>query len=114
MDVEMLEGMANAEALSLTKSGHPVLLYAPVTKPDDFAAAVAYLVRRLDENTSPENYLRAAFEIGENQNVFSDQESRFRRSLNERHTISTKSLRHIPLAPKLDSGFSNHSEADPT
>lgn len=114
MDVEMLEGMANAEALSLTKSGHPVLLYAPVTKPDDFAAAVAYLVRRLDENTSPENYLRAAFEIGENQHVFSDQESRFRRSLDERHTISTKSLRHIPLAPKLDSGFSNHSEADPT
>ena len=52
IDIEMLEGMANAEALAVTRSGQPVLLYAPVTRKDDFAAAVAYLVRRLDENTS--------------------------------------------------------------
>jgi RHH-type proline utilization regulon transcriptional repressor/proline dehydrogenase/delta 1-pyrroline-5-carboxylate dehydrogenase len=32
LDVEMLEGMANAEALALTKAGQPVLLYAPVTR----------------------------------------------------------------------------------
>ena len=63
IDIEMLEGMANAEALAVTRAGQPVLLYAPVTRKDDFAAAVAYLVRRLDENTSDENYLKAAFEI---------------------------------------------------
>jgi RHH-type proline utilization regulon transcriptional repressor/proline dehydrogenase/delta 1-pyrroline-5-carboxylate dehydrogenase len=49
IDIEMLEGMANAEALAVTRAGQPVLLYAPVTRKDDFAAAVAYLVRRLDE-----------------------------------------------------------------
>ena len=114
MDVEMLEGMANAEAFTLTKSGHPVLLYAPVTKPDDFAAAVAYLVRRLDENTSPENYLRAAFEIGGNQKVFSDQETRFRNALADRYTISTKSLRHIPAATLSNNKFVNHDESDIT
>ena len=43
IDIEMLEGMANAEALAVTRAGQPVLLYAPVTRKDDFAAAVAYL-----------------------------------------------------------------------
>ena len=66
VDIEMLEGMANAEALAVTRAGQPVLLYAPVTRKDDFAAAVAYLVRRLDENTADENYLKAAFDIAKN------------------------------------------------
>nr|MSZ47445.1 aldehyde dehydrogenase [Actinomycetota bacterium] len=74
IDIEMLEGMANAEALAVTRAGQPVLLYAPVTRKDDFAAAVAYLVRRLDENTSDENYLKAAFEISKNPKKFKEQE----------------------------------------
>lgn len=114
LDIEMLEGMANGEAVSLTQLGHPVLLYAPVTKPTDFAAAVAYLVRRLDENTSPENYLRAAFEIKSNKRVFSDQENRFRSALQNRFTISTKSLRHIKSSAVARDKFENHNEADPT
>ena len=114
IDVEMLEGMANAEAVSLTKLGHPVLLYAPVTKPNDFAAAVAYLVRRLDENTSPENYLRAAFEIKGNQRVFHDQETRFRDALKNRFQISTRSLRHVENNGAVRDKFENHREADPT
>ncbi len=77
IDIEMLEGMANAEALAVTRAGQPVLLYAPVTRKDDFAAAVAYLVRRLDENTSDENYLKAAFEISKNPKKFKEQEERF-------------------------------------
>jgi RHH-type proline utilization regulon transcriptional repressor/proline dehydrogenase/delta 1-pyrroline-5-carboxylate dehydrogenase len=114
LDIEMLEGMANAEALSLTKTGHPVLLYAPVTKPDDFAAAVAYLVRRLDENTSPENYLRAAFEIEGNKKVLGNQESRFRNALRDRYNISTNSLRHLNIDTGRNEKFVNQNEADPT
>jgi RHH-type proline utilization regulon transcriptional repressor/proline dehydrogenase/delta 1-pyrroline-5-carboxylate dehydrogenase len=53
LDYEMLEGMANAEAAALIAEGQAVLLYAPVARRDDFASAVAYLVRRLDENTAP-------------------------------------------------------------
>jgi len=114
LDIEMLEGMANGEAVLLTKLGHPVLLYAPVTKPTDFAAAVAYLVRRLDENTSPENYLRAAFEIKNDKNVFNAQENRFREALRDRLTISTKSLRHIKKSATIVDKFENHCGADPT
>lgn len=113
LDIEMLEGMANAEALAVTKSGHQVLLYAPVTRSDDFASAVAYLVRRLDENTSDENYLKAAFEIGRNVEKFNEQKSRFERSVAERHTISIDSRRHL-LKPAKKIGFNNEPSGDPT
>ena len=114
VDIEMLEGMANAEALAVTRSGQPVLLYAPVTRKDDFAAAVAYLVRRLDENTSDENYLKAAFEISQNPKKFKEQEDRFLRSIAERHTITTESLRHIDHGQLMSSTFDNEPNADPT
>jgi RHH-type proline utilization regulon transcriptional repressor/proline dehydrogenase/delta 1-pyrroline-5-carboxylate dehydrogenase len=114
VDIEMLEGMANAEALAVTRSGQPVLLYAPVTRKDDFAAAVAYLVRRLDENTSDENYLKAAFEISQNPKKFKEQEDRFLKSIAERHTITTESLRHIEHGQLTSSTFENEPNADPT
>ena len=113
LDIEMLEGMANAEALAITRSGHQVLFYTPVTNKDDFASAVAYLVRRLDENTSDENYLKAAFEIGSNPKKFAEQKLRFENSVRERHTISTKSRRHQP-DPVDYSTFHNQSSGDPT
>ena len=34
-----------------------------MTSQDQFISAIAYLVRRLDENTSPENFLRHSFDI---------------------------------------------------
>lgn len=113
LDIEMLEGMANAEALAVTQSGHQVLLYAPVTRVDDFASAVAYLVRRLDENTSDENYLKAAFDIGKNAAKFAEQKARFEKSVEERHTISTNSRRHS-LKPISPAGFFNEPSGDPT
>jgi RHH-type proline utilization regulon transcriptional repressor/proline dehydrogenase/delta 1-pyrroline-5-carboxylate dehydrogenase len=114
IDIEMLEGMANAEALAVTRAGQPVLLYAPVTRKDDFAAAVAYLVRRLDENTSDENYLKAAFEISKNPAKFKEQEERFLKSITERHAITTQSLRHINHAQITGQTFENEANADPT
>ena len=113
LDIEMLEGMANAEALAVTQSGHQVLLYAPVTRADDFASAVAYLVRRLDENTSDENYLKAAFDIGKNATKFAEQKARFEKSIQERHTIHTSSRRHF-LKPIFGNGFYNEPSGDPT
>ncbi len=113
IDIEMLEGMANAEALAIVKSGHPVLFYTPVTNQDDFASAVAYLVRRLDENTSPENYLRATFEISSNLQIFAEQKTRFENSVANRHSISTSSRRHSP-DPVDYSTFHNQANGDPT
>lgn len=113
LDLEMLEGMANAEALTLGARGHRLVLYAPVTRREDFASAVAYLVRRLDENTSPENYLRAAFAIERDVTTFESQARRFVGALAARHEVNTTSRRHGPLRASEDK-FTNAVNADPT
>ena len=60
---EMLEGMANHQRRALCELSHNVLLYAPACKKENFINAIGYLIRRLDENTGPENFLRHAFKI---------------------------------------------------
>ena len=114
LDLEMLEGMANPEALAIAKRSMRILLYAPVTRTDDFASAVAYLVRRLDENTAVENYLRSSFEIGANPAKFNEQSDRFLASASQRHEISTKSIRHKNYKFEINDGFENAPNADIT
>jgi RHH-type proline utilization regulon transcriptional repressor/proline dehydrogenase/delta 1-pyrroline-5-carboxylate dehydrogenase len=114
LDLEMLEGMANPEALAIAKRSMRILLYAPVTRADDFASAVAYLVRRLDENTAVENYLRSSFEIGTNPEKFKEQSDRFLDSASQRHEISTKSIRHKNYKFQIDETFENAPNADIT
>jgi len=58
--VEMLEGMADHVRRVISEQGSRVLLYAPVANREEFINAIAYLIRRLDENTTPGNYLRSA------------------------------------------------------
>jgi RHH-type proline utilization regulon transcriptional repressor/proline dehydrogenase/delta 1-pyrroline-5-carboxylate dehydrogenase len=57
---EMLEGMADHVRRALSEISAEVLLYAPVATKDEFINAIAYLVRRLDENTGEQNFLRYA------------------------------------------------------
>ncbi|MEN8189315.1 MAG: bifunctional proline dehydrogenase/L-glutamate gamma-semialdehyde dehydrogenase [Thermodesulfobacteriota bacterium] len=57
---EMLEGMADHVRRALQESSGDVLLYAPVAGREEFINAIGYLIRRLDENTAKENFLRYA------------------------------------------------------
>jgi RHH-type proline utilization regulon transcriptional repressor/proline dehydrogenase/delta 1-pyrroline-5-carboxylate dehydrogenase len=61
VEFEMLEGMANHQARAVQTRAGGLLLYAPVVRAEDFHSAIAYLVRRLDENTAPDNFLRHVF-----------------------------------------------------
>lgn len=119
LDIEMLEGMANAEALAVAGETGSVLLYTPVTRHSDFPAAVAYLVRRLDENTSTENYLRASFDMQVDNEKFVEQRQRFLDSVAQRHSISTASRRHLLIREDATEEFSkgvftNQSDGDGT
>jgi RHH-type proline utilization regulon transcriptional repressor/proline dehydrogenase/delta 1-pyrroline-5-carboxylate dehydrogenase len=60
---EMLEGMANNQRRAVFELSNRLLLYAPACKKENFINAIGYLIRRLDENTGPENFLRHAFKI---------------------------------------------------
>jgi RHH-type transcriptional regulator, proline utilization regulon repressor / proline dehydrogenase / delta 1-pyrroline-5-carboxylate dehydrogenase len=64
VDVEMLQGMAPELARAVHGTTGAIRLYTPVVHPDDFDAAVAYLVRRLEETASPENFLRRLADQG--------------------------------------------------
>jgi RHH-type proline utilization regulon transcriptional repressor/proline dehydrogenase/delta 1-pyrroline-5-carboxylate dehydrogenase len=61
VEFEMLEGMANHQARAVQARAGGLLLYAPVVRAEDFHSAIAYLVRRLDENTAADNFLRHVF-----------------------------------------------------
>lgn len=60
---EMLEGMADHMRRVVQELSGNMLLYCPAATADEFQNAVAYLVRRLDENTAPGNFLREAFSL---------------------------------------------------
>jgi RHH-type proline utilization regulon transcriptional repressor/proline dehydrogenase/delta 1-pyrroline-5-carboxylate dehydrogenase len=55
---EMIEGMANHVRRAVHETGQDFLAYAPVAEEKHFINAIAYLIRRLDENTAPRNFLR--------------------------------------------------------
>ena len=63
---EMLEGMADQVWRAQSKLGNHVILYTPVVKDEHFLNAVSYLVRRMDENTAPDNFLTHSFNLQPN------------------------------------------------
>lgn len=88
VEIEMLEGMANPQALAVRDASGDLLLYAPVARRNDFESAIAYLVRRLDENTGPDNFLRALFSLEPGSPAWDDQRDRFRQAVADRHHVS--------------------------
>ena len=114
VDIEMLEGMAMAAAREIHRRGANVILYTPVTEADDFVVAVAYLVRRLDENAAPENYLRVAGTIKPGTTQFTEQAERFREACELRHTINTDSRRATAGSASVHPGrsFTNTPDTD--
>lgn len=59
--MEMLEGMSESARLAIKQISGEIILYAPTAKKEQFTNAIGYLVRRLDENTGVENFIRYSF-----------------------------------------------------
>ncbi|MBL0687565.1 MAG: bifunctional proline dehydrogenase/L-glutamate gamma-semialdehyde dehydrogenase [Sulfurospirillum sp.] len=59
--MEMLEGMSESARVSIKEISGEVILYGPTAKKEQFTNAIAYLVRRFDENTGKENFIRYSF-----------------------------------------------------
>ena len=77
VELEMLEGMAQSLRRALTLVAGSVLVYAPSVDEKNFPAAVAYLVRRLDENTGEDNFLRHSFGMQAGDERFREQSEAF-------------------------------------
>ncbi|MEO5716726.1 MAG: bifunctional proline dehydrogenase/L-glutamate gamma-semialdehyde dehydrogenase, partial [Luteolibacter sp.] len=116
VEFEMLEGMANHQARTVRDAAAGLLLYAPVVKREDFPSAIAYLVRRLDENTSPENFLHDLFGMAPGDAAWQRQKSRF---LTACEGIQTTSVgprrvqdRTTDAAVPLGDAFHNEADTD--
>lgn len=59
--MEMLEGMSEAARVAIKELSGEVILYGPAAKKEQFTNAIAYLVRRFDENTGKDNFIRYSF-----------------------------------------------------
>ncbi|HEX2474485.1 MAG TPA: proline dehydrogenase family protein, partial [Lacipirellulaceae bacterium] len=86
---EMLEGMANHQRRALYELTGNMLLYAPACRQEDFTNAIGYLVRRLDENTGPDNFLRHAFNIQVDSPEWHKLEEQFIAAFNAIGTVSS-------------------------
>ncbi len=111
LDIEMLQGMSPAQARAVRDAVGTVILYTPVVAPKDFDAAVSYLVRRLEENASPENYIHAFF--SDDSAAMPDQEARFRASV-EAIGSTPVGARRSAERPALGDAFANTPDADPS
>ncbi|OYP35742.1 bifunctional proline dehydrogenase/L-glutamate gamma-semialdehyde dehydrogenase [Rhodopirellula sp. MGV] len=93
MQFEMLEGMANHQRRALFESTPRMLLYAPACKREDFLNAIGYLIRRLDENTGPENFLRYSFHLSPTSSTWVALADGFRSALDRIDEIDTNPRR---------------------
>lgn len=113
VEIEMLDGMANHQARAVRDAAGGLLLYAPAVQQVDFLSAMAYLVRRLDENTSPENFLREMFAMRPGSQQWTHQQQRFENGWKDRWTVSSTSRRSAPAdQPSTESRFVNSSDSD--
>ena len=117
MDVEMLLGMAQAQAEVVKRTVGDLVLYTPVVHPKEFDVAIAYLIRRLEEGASKENFLSNAFELA-NPDFFEIEKDRFLHSLELLDEI-------VPIPNRLQDrtqdlgfspaeGFANAPDTDPS
>ncbi|WP_243064948.1 bifunctional proline dehydrogenase/L-glutamate gamma-semialdehyde dehydrogenase [Humibacter sp. RRB41] len=83
VDFEMLLGMATRQADAVSQTVGGLLLYAPVVHPRHFDVAISYLIRRLQENASSDDFLSAAFELTDKPNLFERERTRFLASVAE-------------------------------
>ena len=81
VDFEMLLGMAEAQAEAVRRTVGGLLLYVPVVHPEDFDVAISYLVRRLEEGASQDNFMSAVFELHSDEALFQREKDRFVASL---------------------------------
>jgi RHH-type proline utilization regulon transcriptional repressor/proline dehydrogenase/delta 1-pyrroline-5-carboxylate dehydrogenase len=116
VEIEMLLGMATAQADAVRAETGGLLLYTPVVHPGEFDSAISYLVRRLEENASSENFMSGVFEL-DDPAIFAREAERFAASLaalddgvpGPRRTQNRLS----PPLPTTRPEFDNEPDSDP-
>jgi len=118
VEFEMLKGMASEIEQAIRPDIGAPLLYTPVVPPSEFKVAIAYLIRRLEENAASENFMSGVFDIATKQEIFEREAGRFRRSVELVDSEPQRSRRkpNPETAARLaqSSSFENEPDVDPS
>lgn len=114
---EMLEGMADHIRRVVQQLTGDILLYCPVATKKDFQSAIAYLIRRLDENTGPENFLRHSFGLKPGSKEWNEQVELFSKACRETSSVSAAPRRSqdrndAPQKHSIDTPFEFEPDTD--
>ncbi|MCB0930312.1 MAG: bifunctional proline dehydrogenase/L-glutamate gamma-semialdehyde dehydrogenase [Mycobacterium sp.] len=117
IEFEMLLGMAAGQAEVVRRDVGSLLLYTPVVHPAEFDVAIAYLIRRLEEGASQENFMSAVFELDKDKALFEREKQRFLDSLaalnDEVPAPYRVQDRRLAPSPAPSDGFANCPDTDP-
>ncbi|MGA9715082.1 MAG: bifunctional proline dehydrogenase/L-glutamate gamma-semialdehyde dehydrogenase [Aeromicrobium sp.] len=118
---EVLLGMDSGPVDTVRDEVGGLLLYTPVVDPGEFDVAIAYLVRRLEENASDENFMSAAFDIGTDPQLMAREVGRFLESVDlmekrgpEAHRVQDRTAPVAELSPDAEQAFRNTPDTDPS
>jgi RHH-type transcriptional regulator, proline utilization regulon repressor / proline dehydrogenase / delta 1-pyrroline-5-carboxylate dehydrogenase len=118
IEFEMLLGMAQGQAEAVRREVGGLLLYTPVVKPAQFDVAIAYLIRRLEEGASSENFMSAVFELNSSAQLFDREQKRFEASLaalsDEVPGPHRVADRHAVVPTSTTGHFENTPDTDPS
>ncbi|MDR7159390.1 bifunctional proline dehydrogenase/L-glutamate gamma-semialdehyde dehydrogenase [Arthrobacter sp. BE255] len=118
IEFEMLLGMAQGQAEAVKKDVGSLLLYTPVVHPAEFDVAIAYLIRRLEEGASQDNFMSAVFELSENEVLFEREKQRFLASLDRLDDAvppaNRQQNRSLPPQPLPHDSFKDTPDTDPS
>ena len=115
LEIEMLEGMASAQARAVCDHTGELILYTPTVAHDDLVSAIAYLARRLDENTAPDNYLRHVASLRVGGIEWNREQDRFLQATKDRHlplALSGRSQDRLSEDRRFSSDEPFHNEPD--
>ncbi|MCB9730238.1 MAG: bifunctional proline dehydrogenase/L-glutamate gamma-semialdehyde dehydrogenase [Deltaproteobacteria bacterium] len=115
--IEMLAGMAEPLRRVVSEVAGGVLVYAPAVDASETEAAIAYLIRRLDENTGPDGFLARCAAAPPGGEVWAAERLRFREALASAGSVSAASRRSLdrrqaPLLVPVDAPFRNEPDTD--
>jgi RHH-type proline utilization regulon transcriptional repressor/proline dehydrogenase/delta 1-pyrroline-5-carboxylate dehydrogenase len=122
VEFEMLLGMATGQADAVRRDVGGLLLYTPVVHPGEFDSAISYLIRRLEENASSENFMSGVFELVTDASIFDREAARFLASLEGHSDVVPASHRvqdrrlPVPIAAvdTAPRAFANEPDTDPS
>lgn len=110
-EVQMLYGMADGEKHTLVALGHRLRIYMPY---GELIPGMAYLVRRLLENTSNDSFLRAGFieQVARDELLRDPLDAQHDRSSEKEEVAMTGSDTRAGDRRRFDATFQNHPPVD--